>query len=303
MNYKPTVTIGIPAYNEEANISHLLIDLLEQKERSYELKAIIVVCDGSTDRTEHEALSVQSEKLTIISFASRQGIARAQNEIFKRADTDICVLFDADVRLENQNTLQQLLVPIISGNAAFTSGSMLETLPETFLEKVLWVSMRLKDTIFSSWRKGDNIYTCNGKIRAFSRELYKQLHFPYSLGEDAYSYLFAVYNKFIYRYVPQAKVIYKLPDTLSDHAGQSLRFLESKERYITAFGSDFVKREYAIPLHLYAFAFIKMFIRNPVLLSYYLYLKLRIRFSKEFHAQDYELWSVATSSKQVRLQA
>ena len=51
MRKKLTVTIGIPAYNEEANVRNLLVSLLAQKETNFKLQEIIVVSDGSTDKT------------------------------------------------------------------------------------------------------------------------------------------------------------------------------------------------------------------------------------------------------------
>ena len=48
---KLTVTIGIPAYNEQENISCLLRSIIKQKAWSYRLQSVVVVCDGSTDGT------------------------------------------------------------------------------------------------------------------------------------------------------------------------------------------------------------------------------------------------------------
>ena len=50
-NQKPTIEIGIPALNEEANIGYLIESLLKQDKSGYELKRILVSSDGSTDRT------------------------------------------------------------------------------------------------------------------------------------------------------------------------------------------------------------------------------------------------------------
>jgi len=47
-----TVSIGIPAYNEEANIGKLLSSLIKQKEAGFIIKEIIVVSDQSTDKTD-----------------------------------------------------------------------------------------------------------------------------------------------------------------------------------------------------------------------------------------------------------
>ena len=49
MKTKPTVTIGIPAYNEEANISYLLEDLLGQKKLLGDLDLLVQKVSGQTD--------------------------------------------------------------------------------------------------------------------------------------------------------------------------------------------------------------------------------------------------------------
>ena len=65
---KPTVTIGIPSYNEAQNIGQLLESLLKQVSNSYILEKIIVCSDGSTDDTEQVVKKLESkrnnEKLT-----------------------------------------------------------------------------------------------------------------------------------------------------------------------------------------------------------------------------------------------
>ena len=55
MNKKPTVTIGIPAHNEEANIANMLNSVISQEQKSFFLEKIIVALDGCTDNTESEA--------------------------------------------------------------------------------------------------------------------------------------------------------------------------------------------------------------------------------------------------------
>jgi len=46
------VSIGIMAYNEEANIGRLLARLLEQRTQKVKIEKILVVASGCTDRTE-----------------------------------------------------------------------------------------------------------------------------------------------------------------------------------------------------------------------------------------------------------
>ena len=48
----PTLSIGIVAFNEEANIAHLLKTILDQKIESVLMMEIIVVSDASSDKTD-----------------------------------------------------------------------------------------------------------------------------------------------------------------------------------------------------------------------------------------------------------
>ena len=45
-------SVGISAYNEEANIGRLLQEILDQDLRTVEISEIIVVASACTDRTE-----------------------------------------------------------------------------------------------------------------------------------------------------------------------------------------------------------------------------------------------------------
>jgi glycosyltransferase involved in cell wall biosynthesis len=49
---KISVSIGIPAYNEEKNIGRLLTAILNQKTYNVEIDQIVVVSSGSTDKTD-----------------------------------------------------------------------------------------------------------------------------------------------------------------------------------------------------------------------------------------------------------
>jgi glycosyltransferase involved in cell wall biosynthesis len=62
---KLTVTIGIPAYNEEKSISNLLDSIIEQTQKDYVLEKVIVACDGCTDKTS-EVVSEYVKKYNFI---------------------------------------------------------------------------------------------------------------------------------------------------------------------------------------------------------------------------------------------
>lgn len=103
MTKRKTVTIGIPAYDEEANIKNLLKSLLVQKGQNFILERIIVISDGSSDNTIAEAGKVKNNLIELINHKKNLGKIRIQNEILKKSKSDILIILDADVIPSGKN--------------------------------------------------------------------------------------------------------------------------------------------------------------------------------------------------------
>src|SRR3989344_6673402 len=116
-NKKITVSIGISAYNEEANIKKLLLSLLTQKRIGFKIKEIVILSDGSNDKTISLAKSVDSNLIKIIDRKIRRGKVIRQNEILKLINSDVLVLLDADVIPANNMLLRNLVKPILEDKA------------------------------------------------------------------------------------------------------------------------------------------------------------------------------------------
>ncbi len=106
------VTVIIAAYNEEKNIRSCLASLFKQ---DYKPQEIIVVNDGSTDKTEEYLKNPSVQYYTI----SHRGTAVARNFAAQRAQGDILVFLDADMEFE-PNFISQLVRPINEGKAQGT---------------------------------------------------------------------------------------------------------------------------------------------------------------------------------------
>lgn len=90
-----TLTVIVPAHNEEEGLPDTLESLLRQTEPP---EAIIVVDDGSTDRTKEVASSYDG--VTVLSPPWNLGSkARAQNYALDHCDTDLVLPVDADTVL------------------------------------------------------------------------------------------------------------------------------------------------------------------------------------------------------------
>ena len=173
---KPTVTIGIPAYNEEKNIKNLVLSLLKQDSKSFLLKQIVVVLDGSTDNTKLNLERVTDKKIVTIIHRRRLGKNRCLNEIFQKSDTNILILMDADV-LPKGNKFLENIVNVFSKNPK-TSLVCIKTEPfkaRNWFEKIINTSHRLKIRLNSFVANLKPVYVCNGRTLGLTRSLYKKL--------------------------------------------------------------------------------------------------------------------------------
>jgi glycosyltransferase involved in cell wall biosynthesis len=101
---KPLVSILIPAYNAEAYISQTLKSALAQ---TWERKEIIVVDDGSTDRTVSIARQFDAKNVNVVVQAN-QGAVAARNKAFELCQGDYIQWLDADDLLNSSKISKQV---------------------------------------------------------------------------------------------------------------------------------------------------------------------------------------------------
>lgn len=112
-----TISVIIPTYNESRHILSCLTSLGEQ---SLTPNEIIVVDDGSTDRTSEIVSNLKSKILNLKSLHQRhRGAGSARNLGGSYADGDILVFIDADMEFD-KDFLKKLTNPIRRKNAQGT---------------------------------------------------------------------------------------------------------------------------------------------------------------------------------------
>lgn len=107
----PYISIIIPAYNEEARIKNTLESIKNIKE----IDEIVVIDDGSSDKTAEVASSIANEKIIVLRLDKNRGKGYALNYGLKTAmkNADIIGFLDAD--LENSaSEVEKLIHPILN---------------------------------------------------------------------------------------------------------------------------------------------------------------------------------------------
>lgn len=294
---KTTVSIGIPAFNEQANIAKLISLLLKQKKDGYSLKEIIIVSDKSTDQTVEEIRKFKSKKIILMKNRKRLGQAGSQNKIVKKFHGDVLVLLNADVLPQEASFISKIIKPLRNPDVGLCAPRIIPIPAQNFFEEIINFSIFLKEAMFENWNGGNNIYLCSGRGRAFSREFAKGIFWKESVAEDAYSYLYCIEKGYKFKYVQNAKLLFKSPDNLADHIKQSARFLNSKKILARTFDNEFIEKSYAIPLRKSLSASLYYLLRKPFLFISYIFIFLVIKLTPNKKQYANSHWQISISSK------
>jgi glycosyltransferase involved in cell wall biosynthesis len=300
--YKPTLTIGIPAFNEEENIGRLLSDLAIQKQENHRLEEILVISDGSDDNTPGVVEAADCPKLRLIRHQERGGKNRRVNEIIRQAKSDVLILLDADIRIFDRSFADKIVQPFAGGKADLVSCRLLELPGRGFFEKMINISYELKREIFENYRGGVNVFTCRGPVRALSRRFYRKLKFPpLMVAEDIYSFLECLKRGYSYQYLKDPVVFYRSPQNLSDHQKQSLRFDKSRDDLADIFGKEQTEFYFRIPFWRGAVFTLWQLLSHPILIAGYLGILVYTKWLALFAGKPTVKWEQVLSSKNLNI--
>jgi glycosyltransferase involved in cell wall biosynthesis len=114
------LSILMPVYNEEASVERAL-KLALAVDYPCETE-IVVVNDGSTDRTAEVLAGLEDPRLRVIDAGRNQGKGAAIRLAASRADGDYVVILDADLEYEAQD-IPRLMAPVLERRTDVVYGS------------------------------------------------------------------------------------------------------------------------------------------------------------------------------------
>jgi len=119
------ISVIIPAYNEEATILKVVRNVLKTNVGNLK-KEIIVVNDGSSDKTGEMLQKIKNSSVLLINKNKNEGKGAAIRTALKKATGDIIIIQDADMEY-NPDEYNLLLAPIADGKADVVFGSRFVT--------------------------------------------------------------------------------------------------------------------------------------------------------------------------------
>ncbi len=294
------VTIGIPMYNEAQNIESLISSIFLQRSDIWQLDKLILYADGCTDDTVKMISRKNNNKIFLINSTKRNGQAFGQNKIINKTTSDVLVLLNADIRLEGQNFINNLVRPFLTDpKLGLTSASVVPLESKNYFEQVINWSHQIKQSIYES-RTDLEIYLCHGRARAFSRQYYQNLVFQKFIAEDAYSYLKCKELNLNFMYCKDAIVRFRSPSNLKEYLLQSRRYFKGANELQSYFIMRGQKTIYDLSLSTQFKYWLNSLLAHPFLTVCYLFLVIYSSLTQRLqnHQTTY-IWEPSTSSKKL----
>ena len=209
-------SIGIMAYNEEANIGRTLEALVSQRTAKVTLTEIVVVASGCTDRTESivQDWATRDPRIRLMVQPRREGKASAVNQFLPHAREKIVVLCGADL-LPEADAIEELVAPFADPAVGITAGRPVPVNdPGTFMGFAAHMLWDLHHQVnLRSFKAGELI--------AF-RKIFERIPHHTSVDEVIFEPVIRGQG-YEGRYVPTAVVHNKGPLTVADFLRQRRR--------------------------------------------------------------------------------
>lgn len=291
-----TVTIGIPAYNEEANIGKLLHAVLMQREKNFRIKEILVVSDA-TDNTNAIVKSFTDKRIKLLINNQRQGQTASQNRVFSSATSDIVVLLEADTLPQKRTYLYELLDPILANpKTGLVQGNVRPAPAKTIVGKTLHAQIEAHYAFMIRTPRIYNWFATGRGGRAYNTFVYTKLIWPTSVPEDVYALLWCKEKKIPTVFQKKAVSTYKIPEKLSDLVKERQKIKSGSASLQSYFSKDLIKNVYHRPIGFFIKPILYFFVKNPIAFLSYLVIKIYVYLQlvdKEFS----DFWPTTRSTK------
>ncbi len=299
---KPTLTVGIPAHNEEENIVNLIQAILNQKDGNYALQEIVIASDASTDKTVSlvNELRKKDPRIKVIGSETRRGKTYRLNELYTMHNSDFILTLDGDVLLKDSDSIEKMVnIFLEDKDACVVAGHLRPIKPESFIGKVIYTSDVLWDTVITQINNGDHIANLYGAAHMLRKDFSKSFVYPTNIScDEEYLYIKAK-EKNGFRYARNVYILFMAPATIKEVILQGRRALKERKALVEIFGNAVLKLHH-VPIKYKLQGILKMLGSSPLytILSLLLMLVIKV-FPYEDSLNKQGMWQIASSTKTV----
>lgn len=285
---KLKVSVGVCAYNEEKDIGRCLDSFLSQKTVSVSVEEIIVVSDGSTDRTEE---IVRGFPVRLIGFKERRGKYAAINEFIRTSRSAVLVLASADIVLQ-EDCLENLCRPFLEDEHLGAAGArdMAVNDPGTFMGYAIRLEWELRHAIAVGQPKFNECLAFRNVIAEVPKTIVDEEQIACLLKAQGYTL----------KYVPEAVFYNKGAGTVRDFLLQRRRTYAGHILLKAGYGYEAATLRITKILEVFLKRFPRPYARNIFFLLGAIGLEIFARALGSwdvFLKKDHTRWQVARSTK------
>jgi biofilm PGA synthesis N-glycosyltransferase PgaC len=229
VEHKIRCSVGVTAYNEEANIGRLLQALIEQRLYQVQIAEIIVVASGCTDRTVEivQEYAACDPRIQLHIQERREGKTSAINLFLAHAQEQICVLESGDT-LPHEDAIENLVRMFRDPAVGMTGAQKVAVnTPDHVVGLLSYLRLKMEHQLCLEIPR-------LGELVAF-RKILDRLP-PDVAMDEAFVEAFAVQRGLQVRYAPDAVVYSMGPQTVSDFVKQRRRNYAGHLYLIDKFG-------------------------------------------------------------------
>jgi glycosyltransferase involved in cell wall biosynthesis len=301
MNNKVTVTIAIPAYNEEANIGALLTQIQKQYSKSYKLEKILVMSDGSDDLTDVivKGVGIDNKKVQLVKSKIRKGKVHQLNKIYKLNKSKYLIVLDGDVSLKDKYVVENVVKHLkAKRHIQVAAIHQIPLRRNTFIGKCIYAGYEFWDKTRLSVEKQNHIQNLYGAATVYNKEFTDKFRFPKDITDDrGYLYLHAKKQNG-FAYIMKTHIYYLPVSTVEDFWKLADRSFDKNQKALKRYFGKEVDSEYYIPLKIKIKAIITTLLASPVYGSVALVLNVLTRIIRvEDKLYKKNMWEVAKSTK------
>lgn len=167
----PNVSIVVAAWNEEKGIANNLDSLCSLDYPKGKLE-IIVVDDGSTDRTFEIASEFKSKGVKVFRYEKNQGKGHALNFGIKKAKGEIIVTADADDNKISQNALKNMVAYFTNPKVMCVSPVLAIYKPKGVLQRIQQVEYLVGIFLRKAFATMNAVHITPGAFSAYRRSFF-----------------------------------------------------------------------------------------------------------------------------------
>lgn len=296
---KIPISIATSAYNEERNIKQMLESVCRQQGASFTIKEILVISDGSIDKTVMMAKSVKNNNIKIFNDEQRKGKPARIAELLEKFTGDYLVLLDADLVVNDSDVIEKLMAKFFSDRKLGLVAAHLHPLPpKTFIEAAINNYRYAREALEKEYSFNNSVYGAHGCL-VYSRKFGKSLKMPSDIiNDDTYSYFSCIAQGYKFAHVKDAIILYRSPQTIKDYISQATRHLAGALQNQKRFGESVVIKWRKVPLTVNIKLILYQLLKNP---AGYITLKLITLYciykSRRLAGKITTQWQHITSSK------